>query len=949
MTTIGAPSLGALVLAAAVVFGAGLVGAFAYNQIDHRNVILNEADRELQGVANVLSEHMARMFEESELALHSVARLRADAEATGLGMPEIHRRLKAIQAVMPVFRSLVWVDSNGDRIASSYFADPPPLNIRDAGHFSGPRDLPDYADRLYIGAPRLSDLLKSWIVVFSRRIGEADGAFAGVAAGVVDAASLANVYRSANLGDGGVVRLIRHDGVVLVQEPFDAAVLGAPAPAPAASDDWIVKTAVVSGHDAQVEVSKNVEVALRGFRRSFYREAGVLVVVLAALGFVTSFLLRQIRRLDAADRRLRSRYSQFRDFAHSSGDWFWELGADLRYVWVSESVSRVAGRPAASFIGKRPEDMVPPQDRTPDLLEHWARLASHRPFRDLEYRRSGPDGDRWFSASGVPVFDDQGAFQGFRGSARDVTEQRRAERALQDAVAVFPGRFMMFDAEERLVFANDSVGSPIKDVARHLILGETIEAMLRRLVAAGLMDDAKDDPEGWIALRLAKFRAADGKSQIRVQGRTIECIETRTQDGGVISLRFDVTERERAFQEAQDARALADKANLAKSEFLARMSHELRTPLNAVIGFGQMLELDHSRTLTDDQKEYAEHIVKSGQHLLNLVTEVLDLAGVEAGKLRLAIERLDAGKVVEQIVRTMRPVADKAGVDLSFRPGDARLDVRADAQRLRQVLLNLASNAIKYNRAGGTVSLEVVAVGAVVRISVRDTGMGIDAARAAEVFTPFNRLGAEHGAIEGVGIGLSLSKRLVEAMDGAIGFESEADVGSTFWVDLPLAVETPAARDADRADDEALTAVGGYSLLYVEDNPANLRLMEHLVGALPDVTMHAAPSGALGLELARAQRPDIIVLDLNLPGMSGYEVLKRLKASPETWSTPVIALTAAAMPSDVQQGLAAGFYRYVTKPLDVKAFLAAVQEALASRHSRADDHDEAADRDAAAG
>jgi len=510
---------------------------------------------------------------------------------------------------------------------------------------------------------------------------------------------------------------------------------------------------------------------------------------------------------------------------------------------------------------------------------------------------------------------------------------RLSEARLRDAVEAIPGGFMLFDAEDRLVHINhkDSALPPVgSDFAR---IGDTFETILRRTIAAGRIPEAAADPDAWVAARLRRHRTEAGNTLLRVGGRVVEVIERPTQEGGVVTLRFDVTERERVFEAERVARAAADAANRAKSDFLSRMSHELRTPLNAIIGFSQILKLNRPKTLTPDQVEHSELILKSGQHLLNLVNEVLDLAGIEAGRLKLSPERVAVADVISLAVSTMKPVAAKAWVTLES-SGESTGDVRADLQRLRQVLLNLLSNAIKYNRKGGRVTITASPSGeARIRISVSDTGIGVAPEHQAQLFEPFQRLGAEHTEVEGAGIGLALSKKLVEAMGGEIGYATKPGEGSTFWVDLPVEIGAAAAAPEPRAD-PVLARAGGYSVLYVEDNPTNLRLMEHLLRDLPGVALFSAPGGQLGIDLAVAHRPDIIVLDLNLPGMSGYDVLKHLKALPETRDTPVIALTAAAMPADIKRGVAAGFFRYLTKPLDVDVFLAAVDAALASTRTQ---------------
>ncbi len=383
---------------------------------------------------------------------------------------------------------------------------------------------------------------------------------------------------------------------------------------------------------------------------------------------------------------------------------------------------------------------------------------------------------------------------------------------------------------------------------------------------------------------------------------------------------------------AQRAQAAAEKANRAKSEFLARMSHELRTPLNAVIGFAQMLELDPSRTLTQRQYEYSRHIREAGEHVLSLVNEILDLAGVESGRLSLSIERVIVADVLRGVGDILAPVAAKAGVNLEVEPTDDVPDVSADVQRLRQVLINLAANAIKYNRTGGCVTLSAALLPqGRVRIAVTDTGIGIPAERRKDLFEPFHRLGAEYTDIEGTGLGLAVTKRLVHAMGGAIDCESVPGVGSTFWVDFALADQEP-VQPALQAIVPPASMGKAFKLLYIEDNAVNRRLMEHVAASLlPRATIVSAPTPQLGLELAQAHRPDVIVLDINLPGMDGYTVLDRLKSMPKTCAIPVLALSAAALPRDVERGMALGFFRYLTKPLDIGKLLAALDEALESR------------------
>ena len=414
------------------------------------------------------------------------------------------------------------------------------------------------------------------------------------------------------------------------------------------------------------------------------------------------------------------------------------------------------------------------------------------------------------------------------------------------------------------------------------------------------------------------------------------------EDGPLVSSAIrDITARKMIETELREAKQTAETADRAKSDFLSRMSHELRSPLTAILGFAQLLQINRQQNLTTLQKECVDHITNGGSHLLELINDVLDLAGIESRRLRLSINPVLILDTLNSVRGTVLPLAKEAGVTLEISAPETIVYVRADDLRLRQVLINLLSNAIKYNRPAGGVALSVPSTPeGRVRFVVRDTGIGIAPERWKDLFRPFERLGAEHTSVEGTGIGLALSRQLVEAMSGTIGFTSAPGQGSTFWVELPAEATCGAPTEATQAAEAAPSAVPPhgkareYSLLYIEDNPSHLRLMEQLISTLPKAAMLAASTPSLGIDLAVAHRPDVIILDLNLPEMNGYEVLARLKALPETRDIPVLALTAAAYPCDVKNGLDAGFFQYLTKPLDVIALLGAIDDALANADAR---------------
>ena len=419
---------------------------------------------------------------------------------------------------------------------------------------------------------------------------------------------------------------------------------------------------------------------------------------------------------------------------------------------------------------------------------------------------------------------------------------------------------------------------------------------------------------------------------------------------GVFAAARDVTERKRLDEVLQDknaelesAKVIAEKANLAKSEFLSRMSHELRSPLNAILGFAQLLASD-APPATAHQKGSIDQILHAGWYLLQLINEILDLAGIESGKLSLSVEPVSLGEVLAECHDMIEQQARKRGLTLTFPRIDQAHFVLADRIRLKQVLVNLLSNAVKYNQTGGAVevSRDISEAGRT-RVRVRDTGPGLPPEKLSQLFQPFNRLGQENSVEEGTGIGLVVSKLLVELMGGQIGVESTVGAGSVFWFELrPASPPQLAAGKAELADlDQARVEVGAprRTLLYIEDNSANLKLVEQLIDRRQDMRLMSAWDGKLGIEMARESQPDVILMDINLPGISGIQALKILRADPLTAHIPVLAISANAMLGDVKKGMEAGFFRYLTKPIKLPEFIEAMDAALAVAAKREERRD----------
>jgi len=400
---------------------------------------------------------------------------------------------------------------------------------------------------------------------------------------------------------------------------------------------------------------------------------------------------------------------------------------------------------------------------------------------------------------------------------------------------------------------------------------------------------------------------------------------------GYLLIGTDNSARKRAESELNAAMAAAEKANHAKTEFLSGMSHELRTPMNAILGFAQLIE-SGSPPPTPAQKRSLDQILKAGWYLLELINEVLDLAQIESGTVLLSPEPVSLLEVMLECRAMVEPQAQQRGIVMTFPPLEAPCFVKVDRVRLKQILINLLINAIKYNRPGGVVEVECSPCAAeAIRISIRDTGAGMDASQLAQLFQPFNRLGQETGTEEGTGIGLVVTKRLVELMQGTIGVDSKVGTGSVFWVELALTTAPHLAAPESERDVVPRLQPDGLpprSLLYVEDNPANLQLVEELIARRKDLRMLSATDGNLGVEFARNFLPDVILMDINLPGLNGIEAMKILRVDPLTMHIPVIALSANAMPRDIERGLEAGFFDYLTKPIHVSRLMEALDVAL---------------------
>ena len=521
---------------------------------------------------------------------------------------------------------------------------------------------------------------------------------------------------------------------------------------------------------------------------------------------------------------------------------------------------------------------------------------------------------------------------------RDITERKRLTQTanlnaarLASAVESIQDAFALFDDRDCLVLCNSVYRRLLAGALHGALVGRRYEDILDAwLPELDFVDEA--ERARFRTERLSARHETKVEFDVRTRdGRTLRVIDRPTPEGGVVKTIWDLTDDARLTAELREARAAADTANSAKSEFLSSMSHELRTPLNAILGFSQLLERDKKEPLTARHRERVAQILKGGEHLLRLIDDILDLSRIEAGGLSISTEPVDVLEVLEEIRTTLGPAAEKAGVKLELSVASDELPMIAvDRTRFAQIAMNFGSNAIKYNRPGGLATFVVSAPSSDrVRVAVRDTGMGIPANKQGLVFQPFQRAGQEAGPIEGTGIGLAITKRLAELMQGHVGFRSVHGEGSEFWVEVP-AHTSRTSSTIPPTFHEVVGRLGeqGHALvLYVEDNPANVTFMQDLLGTFENLELVVAHTAEAGIAIARAKRPRVVILDINLPGMDGLTALRILRDQPETRAIPIIAVTAAATERDRRRGEEAGFYRYLTKPLKV-ADLEAVLDAL---------------------
>jgi PAS domain S-box-containing protein len=614
---------------------------------------------------------------------------------------------------------------------------------------------------------------------------------------------------------------------------------------------------------------------------------------------------------------------------------------------VNAQTEKLFGYSRDELVGQPIEILVPKRSRT--RHQTYRSAYSHAPKTramgsEIELHGLRKDGSEFPVEISLSPLETPGRVL-ISSAIRDVTDRKRAEATarlasdrLLSAVESIHGMLALYDDRDRLVLCNSACRSFLGRGVSGAISGRTYAEIIDGCLAAGVFELDGEPAEDFRSRCLRYHAEPVGTLDLRTRdGEYLRVTDRRTLEGGIVSTLWDVTDDVTRAAELRHARALAEAASSAKSEFLASMSHELRTPLNSILGFAQLLQRDKKAPLTDRQNDKLEHVLSGGEHLLRLIDDILDLSRIESGRVVVSIEPVGVSEVLAEVRTTLAPMANRASIILSIAPlEDPAVVVLADRTRFAQILINYGSNAVKYGKSGGRITLRVSARDdGFLRVEVEDDGIGIPAEKQDKIFEPFHRAGQEAGPIQGTGIGLAISKRLATLMGGRVGFVSTPGTGSRFWIELPAQTATagvlPRKADAVRVHPTTVGADTGaaHTIVYIEDNPSNIAFMRELLGELENVELITVPTAEVGIELVRERRPKLVIMDINLPGMSGYEATAKLKEWPETREIPVVALTAAAMTTDRQRSATAGFHRYLTKPVRVQELMDTLEELLA--------------------
>ncbi len=805
-----------------LVFGIGLVGSvliFTAATLWYLRVVaLDEARRQLVTLNIVLAEQMSRAVESVDLVLMStIEKLQAiERQASADDAPvdgrAVHEMLGNQMSGIPQIRAVFVVNAGGDMIHDSRVYPVTGVSLSDRGYFIAHRD--GQVPGLFVSEPLRGrvDNLPGFSV--SRRRTDSDSRFNGLIAATVEPRYFQSLYESVDLDSGGMIRLYRRDGALMTSFP----------PAPNGTADIVAEDvrALLAGRDRAVtwridpatgewclvslqdigpyplvlSVAITEDAALAGWRQQAaifgvggFGGAGVIAVLLIGLSL-------QFGRHELLNEALRRSEQRFRDIAESSSDWIWETGPDLRFSYVSGRLYDATGVRPEQVLGRNREELSGEEIDQPTWIAYLEDIAQRRPIREFTYAHRRQDGAlRRFRVAGTPVFDELGNFQGYRGTGTDITAEYEAEQRvnharqlLADAVEFLPDGFVLYDAEDRLVLCNSSYREIHSMTPEAWTPGTRYEDILRATFRSGEGEAPDGDIEKYIERRIAQhLRDLSSPFEINTRTRVLRVAERRTSDGGVVGLHSDVSEIKRREAALVEAKQAAEIANRAKSEFLANMSHELRTPLNAIIGFAEVIENRVFGASSPRYHEYARDIRNSGEHLLAVINDILDMSKIEAGRHDFIEGEVVIADVIIACLAMVKRRAEYSGVKLTVQEPLPDLTLRADRRGVMQVLLNLMSNAVKFTPRDGQVLVRVEASTADgAALCVDDSGPGIPADALKHVFEPFRRGSAQvsHKA-EGTGLGLPISKRLMEQHGGRLDLQNRPGGGLTAQAVFP--------------------------------------------------------------------------------------------------------------------------------------------------------------------
>lgn len=654
--------------------------------------------------------------------------------------------------------------------------------------------------------------------------------------------------------------------------------------------------------------------------------------------FLVISCLRSVREMRSIANRtaaLEASEQNFRQIFEEAPIGMAVVGLDEHFNRTNAAFREMIGYSEEELAERTPLDVTYPGDLalSKELVQALLNGAARSCIEKRYVRKNGEV--LWATRTGCVIRDETGQPQHFLIMVEDISDRKAAEEALSEnkleLEAALKENELIMDNSLDVICTVDEGGRFLTINAACIQLwGYTPDELIGRpYIDMVHPEDRAKTEEVAQNIRLSGHVTDFVNRYVRKDGAIVDVLWAATwseADKKHFCVAHDMTERARIEKALREAKEEADRANRAKSEFLSRMSHELRTPLNAILGFGQLLE---KQSPTETHRTRVRHIIVAGRHLLDLINEILDISRIEAGRLQLSLEPVCVADAIREAVELMRPLATERETKLSApaRP-DEDIYVMADRQRFKQVLLNLLTNAVKYTPNEGEVTISFETAGDKnTRIVITDTGPGIPSEKMSRLFTPFDRLGAEQSKVEGTGLGLALSQRLLHAMHGSIGVDSTPGQGSTFWVELPCAkspLECIASRNGNAAGQTHISG-GERTILYIEDNLSNLTLVEQILADQPQVTLITAMQGRLALDLARQHVPDLILLDLHLPDMPGWEVLSELQRDDVTRDIPVVIISADATSRQIQRLRAAGARAYLTKPIDVGEFFRVIE------------------------